>query len=138
MSANSKQVGGDHYKTKYEHWDWALDVGMGVGYLAGCATKYVARARKKNGVQDLEKADHYVVKILEVARITEYGRGRSPFTTEFVRANGLNELEAEFCTILAELPSPNALRHARTIVARLIAIERAVPLEDSNKHADRA
>lgn len=65
-NANSRQVGGDHYKTEIEHWDFIES--NGIGYLEGCATKYVTRARKKNGAQDLEKAIHYVDKILDLER----------------------------------------------------------------------
>lgn len=61
MDVNSKQIGGDHYrKHEYQHWDWVTDIGM--HYLLGCATKYVARWRNKNGVQDLQKAVHYLEK----------------------------------------------------------------------------
>jgi len=63
MGANDHQVGGQHYKTNYEHWDLVLATGM--GYLEGCATKYVARWRNKDGVADLKKALHYVEKIQE-------------------------------------------------------------------------
>lgn len=65
-SANERQVGGDHYKRdgSLEHWD--LIERSGIGYLEGCATKYVARWRKKGGLQDLEKAEHYVQKLIEL------------------------------------------------------------------------
>lgn len=66
QGANERQVGGDHYKGGYEHWDFALDAGL--GYLLGCATKYVSRWRQKNGVQDLEKALHYLQKAVEVGQ----------------------------------------------------------------------
>jgi hypothetical protein len=65
MSANSKQHGGTHYKKmQYEHWDWVHDSGL--GYHVGNATKYISRWRKKNGVEDLKKALHYVEKIIEL------------------------------------------------------------------------
>ncbi|CAN0296744.1 unnamed protein product, partial [Chrysoparadoxa australica] len=50
------QVGGNHYETEdgYEHWDWVVD--GEIGYLAGNATKYISRWRKKNGLLDLQKA----------------------------------------------------------------------------------
>jgi hypothetical protein len=61
---NERQVGGDHYqKSDYQHWDWVCDVGL--HYLLGCATKYVARWRMKNGVEDLQKAVHYLDKAME-------------------------------------------------------------------------
>ena len=63
-SANDRQIGGDHYKGEYQHWDFVVDTGQ--GYLDGCVTKYVSRWRKKNGVQDLEKALHYFEKAKEI------------------------------------------------------------------------
>ena len=54
----SKQIGGDHYKTRIEPWDvfldWRLDP------WACNVIKYVQRHRKKAGKQDLEKAKHYL------------------------------------------------------------------------------
>lgn len=63
MSANDKQVGGDHYRTEYQHWDFAIDVKL--GYFTGQVTKYVSRWRKKNGIQDLQKAAHFLQKYIE-------------------------------------------------------------------------
>ena len=67
-SANETQVGGAHYRAKdpaYQHWDFVVDARL--GYLEGCATKYIARHHLKNGRQDLEKAQHYVQKLIECA-----------------------------------------------------------------------
>ena len=66
MSANDRQVGGDHYKKGgEEHWDriWRL---YGRGYFVGCATKYIERYHEKNGKQDLEKSKHYIDKLIEL------------------------------------------------------------------------
>lgn len=66
MTANDRQVGGDHYKKGgEEHWDrqWRL---YGRGYFIGCITKYVERYHEKNGVQDLEKAQHFLEKLIEL------------------------------------------------------------------------
>lgn len=67
--ANDVQVGGDHYKNaaNYNHWDLATDVGM--RHLEGAATKYLSRFGNKAGesaVKDLNKARHYVYKLIEV------------------------------------------------------------------------
>lgn len=67
LTANDKQIGGEHYKSAYQHWDWATEHGL--SYLAGCATKYLVRWRKKNGVEDLDKAAHYVEKLVETAEL---------------------------------------------------------------------
>jgi len=58
-----KQVGGDHYASEYEHWDWWIDLGMGYAYCVGNATKYLVRYREKNGIEDLRKALSYLQKL---------------------------------------------------------------------------
>ena len=66
MSANEKQIAGDHYKVKkggVEHWDYCI--GANVPNLEYNASKYVTRWRNKNGTQDLEKALHIVEKRIE-------------------------------------------------------------------------
>lgn len=65
MTANETQIGGTHYRTTYQHWDYAAKA-FGPGYFKGNITKYVSRARKKHGVQDYEKARHYLVKMMEI------------------------------------------------------------------------
>lgn len=63
MEANSTQVGGTHYQRDYQHWDFVADTNM--PYHLGCATKYVSRWLEKNGMQDLEKSTHYIIKCQE-------------------------------------------------------------------------
>jgi hypothetical protein len=61
---NTRQVGGEHYKAAgLQHWDWVI--ANNLGYLEGQITRYISRWRKKNGVQDLEKALHYAEKLEE-------------------------------------------------------------------------
>lgn len=73
MRANDMQVGGDHYRGREtQHWD-VIDRN-GIGYLEGVATKYLCRFREKNGLQDLRKAEHYVVKLIEEVDLS----GRRP------------------------------------------------------------
>lgn len=63
MSTNDRQVGGKHYLKEYQHWDMVIDTDM--PYVLGCATKYVARWKDKNGTEDLLKSIHYLEKALE-------------------------------------------------------------------------
>lgn len=63
MGANDKQVGGDHYDAPIQHWD--LVVANKIPYLEAQVIKYVMRWRKKNGLQDLEKARHFLEKLIE-------------------------------------------------------------------------
>ena len=63
--ANAQQVGGTHYKDKaIQPWDYIASNNM--GYLEGNVVKYVSRWKEKGGVQDLEKAMHYLTKLIEV------------------------------------------------------------------------
>lgn len=67
---NNTQVGGDHYLSKsIQPWD-AMEAWLThdefTGYLRGNVIKYIARYRDKNGVEDLQKASHYLAKLIEV------------------------------------------------------------------------
>ena len=65
-TANDRQVGGEHYKDGElpQHWD-LVDM-YGWDYFQGQITKYLMRWRKKNGIQDLEKAAHFLQKYIEL------------------------------------------------------------------------
>ena len=63
-NANNKQVGGSHYKSTHECWDYIT--ANNLGYLEGTAIKYLTRWRKKNGIEDLKKAIHFIEKLIEV------------------------------------------------------------------------
>lgn len=66
LPANEVQVGGEHYKKNaIQPWDYI--VSNQLGYLEGNVVKYVSRWKDKGGRQDLEKAKHYLDKLLEVA-----------------------------------------------------------------------
>lgn len=65
--ANQVQVGGAHYKQHtLQPWDAIVEWGM--GFLDGNALKYLVRYRDKGGIQDLEKARHYIDKLIEVEK----------------------------------------------------------------------
>ena len=67
MAANDVQHGGDHYKTKaIQPWDFIIS--NNIGFLEGNAIKYLCRWRDKGGIQDLEKARHYIDKLIEVEK----------------------------------------------------------------------
>ena len=66
--ANAQQVGGSHYRDQVvQPWDFIAR--NGIGYLEGCAIKYLSRWRQKgekDGVDDLRKARHYIEKLIEL------------------------------------------------------------------------
>ena len=67
MSALNKQIAGNHYKRmKIQPVEFCH--ANGLGYLEGCAIKYVCRHRNKNGAEDLDKAIHF----LELLKELEY------------------------------------------------------------------
>lgn len=145
MSANESQIGGSHYKTGYEHWDWALDVG--IGCLEYAASKYLARLGKKDGEaysQAVGKTGHYVVKILENAprlmiRPRMPRRWVSQQTIKFCEVNGLSGEVQTILQLLACWELPSDLREVQRLVQKLAtSAEKPVPLEDSNKHAERS
>lgn len=62
--ANDKQVAGRHYRgQKVQTWDFVSQ--NEIPYLDGNAIKYIARHREKGGKEDLEKAIHYIEKMIE-------------------------------------------------------------------------
>lgn len=85
---NDRQVGGEHYRASIQHWD--LIEGDGHGYLEGCATKYLTRWRRKNGLQDLDKAVHYLEKLSSLgSTILHRGHSTEQRVREFCDANGV-------------------------------------------------
>lgn len=74
MSARDQQVGGTHYRDMtVQPWDalesW-LTPEQFIGFLIGSAIAYLARFNAhvpgKGGLQDLQKAVHYLQKAIEI------------------------------------------------------------------------
>ncbi len=59
----SKQVAGNHYQLPIEPWDYITRNKL--GYLEGNIIKYISRYKRKNGIEDLHKAMHYLEKLIE-------------------------------------------------------------------------
>lgn len=89
--ANTRQVGGDHYASGFQHWD-LVRMALGNRYLEGNVTKYVARYPKKGGSQDLRKALHYLDKMIELHAAGEYRE------TYIARPIDLDKIIDSFCT----------------------------------------
>jgi len=97
MSANDRQVGGEHYKgQKVEHWDFVYM--HKIPYHEAQAIKYIMRHRAKGGVDDLRKAIHFIEKVIEL---------------EYV--NTTPEVEPRVCTcpstMWADMNCPVHVRH---------------------------
>lgn len=73
LKANEKQVGGYHYKSSIQHWDYV--VANDLDYFQAQITKYITRWKKKNGLTDLYKAEHFLQKYIELNRVEKPEEG---------------------------------------------------------------
>jgi hypothetical protein len=64
MKSYKKQVGGSHYK-KYKIQPIEFIVKNNIGFVEGNVIKYVLRFKEKGGVQDLNKAKHYIELLID-------------------------------------------------------------------------
>lgn len=69
MNANDKQVGGEHYRSGIQHWDYVI--ANDLDYFQAQITKYVTRWKKKGGLRDLRKAQHFLEKYIETEEAKE-------------------------------------------------------------------
>lgn len=65
MSKFNEQVGGTHY-ADYAIQPLEFCVLNNIPFLEGNVIKYICRWRKKNGVEDLQKAKHYIEMLIEL------------------------------------------------------------------------
>lgn len=121
MEANNKQIGGNHYKSTYQHWDMAMDIDM--KYFEGNATKYLARWRKKNGLQDLEKAKHYIQKLLENLHLKTPKPALEADTLRiinFLEVNNILGKDRQAILLIATWSKREDLEHAVELIDELI------------------
>lgn len=121
-TANDRQVGGSHYRSEMQHWD--LISLYGVGYLEGCATKYVMRWKKKGGVQDIEKSSHYIQKVMDNHRlhgIQAQAEVPRDVLDQFCSLNRLPLLEERIVRLLCSWKNYGDLVDAQAAVKALLA-----------------
>ena len=124
---NSTQVGGKHYKSSYQHWDWAIDVGLCP--ISYAATKYITRWPQKNGLEDLKKALHYTDKMIERhgtlmkrAGVIRPNIGFIlQFTDRFLNANPMGTHEQQYCKEIALWRTLDDLHAARSHIKTVIS-----------------
>jgi len=63
--ALDKQVAGDHYK-QFKIQPIEFIHANNIGYCEGNAIKYLCRWRDKGGIEDLDKAKHYIELLIEL------------------------------------------------------------------------
>ena len=122
------QEGGSHYQAEYQHWDWVVDIGM--TYLPANATKYVSRWQKKNGLQDLLKAQTYLDKLIVTWDTVFQSTVVPPENIDELNARfissigyGANSPEARICFLLSDLGDSDGIdrvMQARDVLSELI------------------
>jgi hypothetical protein len=128
---NSRQVGGSHYAGSNGPQHWDIMETYAVPYLEGNATKYLSRWHRKNGVQDLEKALHYVEKLINTVdngfrdgSSTSINRGRrvvpSATILQFATEQGMGTASTQVVTRLLTWKSVDELQVARLMIKLII------------------
>lgn len=125
MSANDDQVGGTHYKANYQHWDFVENLAL--PYLPAQVTRYMARWRKKNGIEDLEKALHYMDKFIEEETVRRHIH--RTHLDNFIEDNRLQEHERLVFNMLVnyKLGDEDRLIEARNAIRELLTIIHGQP-----------
>lgn len=124
--ANAQQVGGGHYKgTTYQHWDFVM-IALAGRYLEGNITKYITRWRKKNGLEDLKKARHYLTKLIEQFNLGNvqplYTVHHAPYQSpdHFCDVNGVDVSERMVVLLVSNWHGAAELNKAGNILDALI------------------
>ena len=126
-TVNEIQIGGSHYKNGgVQHWDLIDD--YGVGYLEANATKYLARWRKKDGLRDLEKCEHYLRKLYDKRsglshseQVSRMPRVPSGEIANFARQQDLTAEEELILSYILRWESTATIDLSRRAVQALIA-----------------
>jgi len=123
---NDKQIDGEHYRANksYQHWDLVADYGL--SYFIGNMTKYVCRWKKKHGLIDLEKALHYLDKLMSLESSYWFLPKMKLFlptdTAErFCVEQGLGELETEIVLLSVQYRKGEDLVPIREKIVELIS-----------------
>lgn len=66
-TVNDTQVGGNHYKI-HGVQPWDIIEQYNLNFFAGNVVKYILRYQYKNGLEDLQKAEHYIKKLIELEK----------------------------------------------------------------------
>lgn len=124
IPANATQVGGDHYRSrKIQHWDFAA--GHDYGYLPGQATKYLFRWRDKNGLQDLQKCQHFLEKAIEVEGQHQDEGFIAPSILEFLRANDIPAEEQVIFILIHSFHETRNPEYLQEALSRVVGMVRA-------------
>lgn len=132
--ANETQVGGTHYQSTYQHWDMCADA-FGDAHCKSAITKYLVRWRAKGGLQDLDKARHYLTKLIELLdenRVALSAPANTQAITVFIISNNLPEREATITKVVMGASGLADLLYVRVALDKLI-VEAVLELSNDEK-----
>ena len=127
-SVNSYQVGGSHYNKDgtLQLWDFVSQNNL--GYVEGNIIKYITRWKKKGGVQDIEKAIHYLQKLRQLYedKVLFLPPVRIPQGLEIYRKeNNLSDLEYTAFTLLLTYTTLDELYRVFILLNHILAAAEA-------------
>jgi len=143
--ANETQVGGSHYASEYQHWDFMAD--LRPAWPEGCMSKYLARVFKKNGIQDVEKVLHYCYKLMYQVYLgkADVPRGltvaqRADLYVRFYRAQNLQAPTQDMLTAVKDcfrhLSSWETLRDLRIVFQSVLDLHKLMTELESDTAAE--
>lgn len=116
-----RQVGGAHYKMGMQPIEFGM---MNAWDFAACSVlKYVSRYRRKNGVEDLRKARHFVELRAELKHYWFEPKQRTPMS-RYILLNKIEGLDAAVLVALESwvlAPAPTDLPNMLLAIDELIA-----------------
>lgn len=122
MNPNDTQVAGTHYRSSFQHWD--LVVQLKLGYFEGQVTKYVTRHRSKNGRQDLDKATHFLMKLVSIvgasAWTADHKYPTEQLLAEYAEANRLLPQEVKVIRFVTGWVTLGHLKIAQHALQQLV------------------
>ena len=66
FDSNKRQVGGNHYRKYGDLQPWDVWMPWNLNGFQANIVKYIVRYRDKDGLRDLEKAKHFLEKLIEI------------------------------------------------------------------------
>jgi hypothetical protein len=124
---NDYQIAGDHYQTedKYQLWDLFVDINL--NFLLANAVKYIYRCKRKNGINDLEKAIHYIDKFFSLDIDKQINLLEQQDVTTFdlpiafmEKETNLSQLQKRLITYLCSINQFKSIKDAENFIKRYL------------------
>lgn len=141
MSANNTQIGGNHYKSDFQHWDFSAHLDL--DGQQHTITKYLHRWESKGGVQDLQKVEHHLQKyaelmqsgvLNEVPLTSEQKKHRTSMVAAYCDANRFDFRKSNLIRLVSEARSEGVVGALRALEAARDYIEWVQTKEEAGSY----